>query len=208
MRVLSTAKPLEINHPVCLVTGDGRSLPHDITAFLSWNIEHDVYAIGRSLKAYPGHIDHYADVDGDSAVWVVSNLEKNNPEKCNGYVYKHTLGEVKGFNVAWDIEQSPWDMDEVMWHGSTSLFCALTAVAMGYERVVLAGCPLDSAGHWYHAASETGPSWHGKCYTAWLDFARSDESKRVRSLSGYTKQIVGEPSIIWCYERDKHGGVN
>uniref|UniRef100_A0A6M3KIV2 Uncharacterized protein n=1 Tax=viral metagenome TaxID=1070528 RepID=A0A6M3KIV2_9ZZZZ len=91
-------------------------------------------------------------------------------------------------------------MDEILWHGSSALFAAYICLTLGYKKIVLAGCPLDSNGHWYFPANQLGPRWTGESYQAWLDFAREPEAKKVKSLSGYTAQIVGEATREWANE--------
>ncbi|MGE4297032.1 MAG: hypothetical protein AB7E47_03295 [Desulfovibrionaceae bacterium] len=59
--------------------------------------------------------------------------------------------------------------------GSSSLFACLFALSIGYERVVLAGGPLDHPG--YHDYRE---GWRA---------ARRDVRGRVISLSGWTREF-------------------
>ncbi len=187
------------NSDIVLICGDGKALLKDIKTFLDWKLPHDAYCVGRSIKAYPGIVTHYADVDADAGFWVASNVEKNNPEKVGeaGYICKHTLGGCPAFHFDWEINGCPWDMDEVLWHGSTGLFAVLSAIAMGYEKIVMAGMPIDSKGHWYFPDEEYGPKWTMETYQNWFEFAALDASKKARSLSGYTALLLGEPTRGW-----------
>lgn len=195
---IHTAKiEVEPEHPVLLVTGDGRSLLDDLNRFGSWGIEHDVMAIGRSMTAYPGRVLHWANVDGADSVWWAEHLPLKNDGK---FPIRHTLGDCRGYDVDWDIvDEVKWNREEVLWHGSTALFAVYTALAMGYQNIILAGCPLDSKGHWFYGDSpeNTGPVWTGYSYQAWLEFAKDPEASRVRSLSGYTAQIIGLAERSW-----------
>ena len=178
-------------------------MPDDMKTFLSWQIPHDVGAIGRCIKAYPGKVHHWFNADGDSAIHWAKNL-------INGEgTVRHTLGEMDGFDADWDIEQDDYhhaDMTNekliVRSHGSSSLFATLAGLEMGYQKVILGGCPMDAEGHWYFdqdpKVPETyGPLWMGYDFMAWLDFAKQPEAARVRSLSGYTAQIIGEVTRQW-----------
>ena len=197
LQLRKTDKPLNRGADVLLITADGKTLKKDLAIFLNWEVPHDTMCIGRSIKAYPGIIQHYADVDSDAAVWVVENLKKNHPTKINGHLHTHTLGECKGFSVDWDVASCPWPAEDVMWHGSTALFAVLAGLEMGYSRIILAGAPLDSKGHWYYQSEAFGPRWTGETYQAWFEFAMMMESGNVKSLSGYTRQILGEPKQNW-----------
>lgn len=185
-------KPIKIRHPLVLITGDGSSLREDLGRFFCSDHDgYDLYCIGRSYQVLPHGLkmDHWGNVDGEPCIWWAENLPE---DKIHDGTLRHTLGEVRGYDVDWDINGSPYNMDEVLWHGTTSLFAVLTCLKMGYEQIVLAGCPLDSKGHWYFPKT-TGPEWPGQTYQVWLDFAASPEAKRVKSFSGYTAQMLGVP---------------
>ena len=183
---------------VLLITADGKTLIDDIRQFINWQVPHDVMAVGRSIKAYPGKVLHWAEVDADASNWVAQNLEKHHPEKvCNGKIYKHTLGKHKGFDFDWDVEGATFPMAEAMWHGSTTLFAVMIALEMDYKPIVLAGAPLDSKGHWYFEKEDSGPHWTAETYQAWFEFNLSANAKHVRSMSGYTMQILGKANRKW-----------
>ena len=193
MRVeIHEAKRLPVRREgVVLITGDGRSLPGDVEKFLSWRIPHDVMAIGRSVGFYPGDVLHWANVDGEPCIWWAEHLPKKNRGE---FPIRHTLGECRGFDVDWEIidEIELWSPDEQSWHGSTSLFAVYACLALGYQKIVLAGCPLDCKGHWFFPETEQGPVWRASDYQAWLEFSRDPQANKVKSLSGYTAMMIGE----------------
>lgn len=156
--------------------------------FLGWKVRHDVMAIGRSINLYPGRVLHWANVDGEQCIWWAEHLPLKNAGKMP---IRHTLGDVRGYDVDWDIKDDViWGKDDaVIWHGSSSLFAVYACLALGYEDIYLAGCPLDNKGHWYYG-EDSGPRWFGECFIAWLEFAKTPEAKKVKSFSGYTKQIL------------------
>jgi len=193
LKLHKSEKPLITNNPVVLITGDGMSLPEDIKRFDDFNMKHDLYCIGRSIKYVAGPVDHFADVDCAESIWWAENL----PDKWRNGPLRHTIGEMRGFDVDWNVEDCPWDKSEIVWHGSTSLFAVLTCIEMGYKRIVLAGCPLDRNGHWYYPPEHVGPNWTAECYIAWMDFSQQPEAERVRSLSGYTRIIMGDVTATW-----------
>jgi len=189
-------RELKRNHDTILIIGDGQSMPADLKKFLSWDIPHDAGALGRAVREYPGVVDHWFNADGETAIHWAKNLA---PETI-----RHTLGEVDGFDVDWDLEQDDYHYQEITneagrMHGSSALFATLASLKMGYSHVVLAGCPLDAEGHYYFEPSKEtlGPIWLGFDYMAWLDFARMPEAARVRSMSGYTAKILEHPTKEW-----------
>jgi hypothetical protein len=187
-------------HSVLLITGDGRTLHEEMEKFFSWEIYHDAGCIGRSVKEYPFSVNHWFNADGPGSEWWAKNL----PERAKGALC-HTMGNIDGFDIDWDMEQPDYHYAEITGehtvrnHGSSALFAALAAIAMGYKKIVLAGCPLDTEGHWYwpQKRETLGPIWLGLDYMAWLDFAQELDSYKVRSMSGYTAKIIGKASKEW-----------
>lgn len=200
LEVHKTNKAIITNHGVVLITADGRSLHNDLDTFLQYQVPHDLYCIGRSIQVVSPPVDHFGDVDANSSVWVAEHL----PDKArNGHILRHTLGEYRGYDVDWAVVDAPYDWETDLWHGSTSLFAVLTCLAMGYHRIILAGSPLDFNGHWYDLPGVDGPGWTGMTYRAWLDFWKTPDSEKVRSMSGYTAQMLGVPTKEWVLDQQE-----
>lgn len=83
-------------------------------------------------------------------------------------------------------------------HGTSSLNAVYTALALDFERIVLCGIPLDDGGHYYD------PPWIGSNFTNevperngdlryWKDACQSRFDGRVTSMSGRTRDLLGEP---------------
>jgi len=176
-----------------LITGDGKGFPQDLESFLGFKIEHEVMTIGRSISKYPGQVQHYVDVDADAGKWIADNLMDLYPGQVKGGIIKHTLGAVAWFDNCWDMDELPFPDADVMWHGSSALFGVLVALELGYTRIVLAGCPMDSKGHWYFPTINEGPIWTAESYQAWFEFTLDPRKRLVRSMSGYTEILLGAP---------------
>jgi hypothetical protein len=180
-------------HPAVLITGDGRSLPEDLATWQSIKVPHDNWAIARSYQRIAA-IDHWGMVDAEDNSWWARNGKfdwKGNPQR-------HTLGDHFGYEFDWDSDQEVFDKRENKWWGSSALFGVLACLHLGYERIVLAGCPLDDKGHWYALPHEITPRiWHERDFQVWRDFKKQAESERVKSLSGFTRVVLGQPSATW-----------
>lgn len=82
-------------------------------------------------------------------------------------------------------------------HGSSGLNACYTGVALGYDKIVLAGLPLDNSGHYFD------PSWRETNFNNevpntdrghpryWENANRYIFKGRVKSLSGRTKELLG-----------------
>ena len=193
LKVHEAKRPLKKNFDTIIIIGDGWSAPEDLKKCSKFE-PYDPYSIGRSIKLLD-FCTHWGNVDSDPAVHWAENLPTK--DKDGEIPLRHTLGPCKNFDIDWDIDGDiPWDVSEVMWHGSTALFAVLTALAMEYRKIILAGCPLDSKGHWYFPDMK-GPRWTGETYQAWFEFAATEQAKKVRSMSGYTAQLLKKPDKKW-----------
>ncbi len=85
---------------------------------------------------------------------------------------------------------------------------ALIGLAMGFEKIVLCGCPLDGSGYapgelegirWERACQRIGDPTKQKQRTIvryrerMAELAAGEFKGRVFSMSGYTKQVLGAP---------------
>jgi len=193
-------KALRRDNDLIVIIGDGRSMPDDVETFLRWKIPHDAGALGRAVRQYPsivnGIVRHWFNADGEQSIQWAKALPDD--------TLKHTLGDVAGFDVDWELIQDDYHYEDMTneagrMHGSSAMFATLASLHMGYKRVILAGCPLDTEGHYYFEQSKEtlGPIWLGLDFMAWLDFAQLPDAAKVRSLSGYTKIILGEATKEW-----------
>lgn len=89
--------------------------------------------------------------------------------------------------------------------GGSAIFAAVTMIAIGFERVILCGCPIDGGGGYAIPTHEGTPddprlgnmspdhsmvsAWHFSM-RAMIDRAPEISSK-IRSMSGFTKQLFG-----------------
>lgn len=76
--------------------------------------------------------------------------------------------------------------------GSSSLLGTLAAIKMGYDKIILCGCPLTG--------SNAVGSYEGFRF-GWEAKERVVKG-RVKSMSGWTKEFLGEPTEEW-YGFDK-----
>lgn len=182
-----------------LITGDGHTLPGDVKRFEDWGILHDIYCVNRSMLFFQRPITHWGAVDCEEAVWFSENV--NSSILGETPILRHTIGILpSGFDVYWRALNFE-DMQgyaKNIWTGNSAYMAVLSVVAMGYKKIVLAGVPLDTGPHWYEPKGTEGPNWVGKVYRQWIDFKQeSPDAHKVRSLSGYSAFILGEPEKAW-----------
>lgn len=176
-----------------LITGDGASLKEDVAKFEAWNIPHDLFCCNRSLLFFQKPVNHWAAVDSEECMWLSQYYSPD-----NGHFLRHSIGTCKGFDAYWTAEAKQTEYGRRLWIGNTGYFAILCAIGMGYEKIVIAGMPLDRNRHWYDAEDTTGPAWLADVYTIWMDFKMKHKpAEKVRSLSGYSAFILGEATENW-----------
>jgi hypothetical protein len=79
------------------------------------------------------------------------------------------------------------------WHGTSALYACEVAFHLGATKVVLAGCPIDGAPNCYPGR----PSLEGflQHYRRGWENALPSIKGRVFSLSGWTADLLGQPSL-------------
>lgn len=84
------------------------------------------------------------------------------------------------------------------WHGSSGLYAAQIALEeLGFDGVILAGCPMDAAAGALCQHSEMGdPTKVDRFKPEWAR-ALPEISGRIRSMSGWTRDLLGAPSGEW-----------
>ena len=172
-----------------LICGSGRCLWDDISSLGPFDGDMMAVALaGMYLEKLPLH---WVSLDPETFQWMlpmrpeivytptglfVRRVETHSHRPCAGVLHAWPLSVLKTTG------------------GTSSLAACRIALALGYERVILAGVPIDGSGHFYDAPSalrEATDDYSG-FIEPWHDAV--DEFKgRVRSLSGRTRELLGAP---------------
>lgn len=145
-----------------------------------------VIAVNDSGWAYPGHIDHWVSLHPEKfAAWCALRAANGYP---NGYVKWGGLWP--GANDSPLVDR----VHPVKEVGSTGLHAALIAVGpLGCDRVVLAGTPMDAQRHFTRGQAWDMADFHRDGWTKALPKIEG----RVRSMSGWTRELLGEVTTEW-----------
>ena len=90
-----------------------------------------------------------------------------------------------GIDVLWNMTQLG---------GTSGLFACLVALLLGYDEITLCGIPMTGSGHYFD------PPWYGSEFadrptqSVWKWAALNVFEGKVKSLSGWTKQLLGAPA--------------
>lgn len=162
----------------CLQEDLAALIQTDIVFLLDRRVKYDVMAIGLDMAEYPGHIEHVATYHPQELL----DFRKRREAIGGNTDYEtHAHGDVDGLvNRLWPYQPPS---------GSSAMLGIEAGMGMGYKRIVVAGCPL--VGHKYAVTLDYRSGWT----------ARYDKIKdTVRSLSGWTMELLGAPTKEWLEE--------
>lgn len=174
-----------------IVCGDAECIWNDLERFgcrAANSVEKygwDFLTVNRAIETFPGKVEHcYSNV-----YWVLSRFIKARRDE-----YMHEFGKpryshaiTEGADFTW-----PW-----VGQGTSGLGAILTGLALGYDRIVLAGIPLTNTPH------NGEPWWRKTRFTTevkdqdqhWSNAINKAFDGKVTSLSGRTAEWLGEPRL-------------
>lgn len=178
---------------VLLIIGDGRNVLHDIARWYDIAegiVEYDTMCVNYSAKICPHKFEHYS--AGDAHMPDMRNMAEALPAS----VLKHAWNaNCPSFDIFWARNGRGG------WNGTSGNLALKIGMAFDYTRIVLAGCPMDNSGNWY---SDTVPEDdikakkdHRHHLWKWSEISLRPVGRFVRSLSGNTRDLLGEPSRAW-----------
>lgn len=144
-----------------------------------------VAATNNIASVWPGHVDHWFTLHPRAVPqWVGIELALSRRLKL-GLNRPHTWSHKPDKGI---------DFVTPDWGGSTGLLLVKGLLEIGLEKIVLAGIPMTRAGRHYYEAEDWAQAEHyHKAWTKHLDLIRP----HVRSMSGWTRDILGAPTPEW-----------
>lgn len=183
-----------------LIMGSARCLWDDLKALGDW--PHERMCLNVTGLLWRGEFRHWATLHPDvawfhpsSPFWRFNRQNHVRPIWLHGSSYNAISIAKLGPNAAHVYE---WPFERRLRNGSTGLFGVEVALALGHDPVVLAGVPLDGSGYFWEPAEM--PIWLGgfaqqDIHATWAERAAL-WGGRVKSLSGYTRQLLGGPEGV------------
>lgn len=177
---------------ILLIIGDGRHVLDDLEAFFRFDAIADIMTMNFSPKIIPECLPIHHYIAGDSHT---PSMQKVAGELPPG-VLRHCWNQrSKNFDIRWGRNTSK------PWNGTTANLGIKIGIALGYLKIVLAGCPMDNSGNWYRDSLPENDIKRGKDHTAhlwkWTEIASRPIGRFIRSMSGNTANLLGEPTKEW-----------
>jgi|APCry1669192522_1035417.scaffolds.fasta_scaffold01538_6 hypothetical protein len=172
-----------------LVLGGGASVWEDLEAAQDLFQPDWIAAVNDIGTRWPGGLNFYVTLHADKMCdWRKARADRGfKPALC------HVGNEgAPGIDKVMDYR---WP--GMTGSGSSGLFAAKVALDHGADRVVLAGVPMQAAqSHFYGGGTWSDCSSFIDGWRAALPFIKDS----VRSMSGWTKEILGAPTPEWLAE--------
>ena len=174
-----------------IVMGTGRSIWNDLSRFKHKG--YGVIAVNNMILHYKGRVDHACSMHPEEPeLW----KELRTAYECEqGEIITHSPctsphGKEHKTDYTWAIDDSGG--------GTSSLFAVMLGLALGYNRIVLCGVPMDDSGHFYDPEGYKDGAFRA-------NYIRNEWSKskiyyfkdRVRSMSVWTEDLLGRPTETW-----------
>lgn len=181
-----------------VVCGDARCIWDDLERFgcadksmrgKVWKSGWHFMLVNKVVETFPGDAEH---------------AFSNEPNTLMRFMQARRCEYVREFNVPQQTHSiSPGCKWTWPWggHGTSGLGAVLTALALGYDQVVLAGMPLDDGPHngeppWRRSAfasSEAAGPAGGGMDSHWKTAKQLAFEGKVKSMSGRTRDWLGSP---------------
>lgn len=180
--VLADWKPEPVR--TALVLGDAACVHVDATAALKLFTPSAIAAANNIGIEWQGHLDFWFTLHPGACIdWIgirdaVARRTKAGRNKPEVWAHK----------AAPAIDKTTPD-----WGGSTGLLAVKGLLELGFERIVLAGVPMDTSPHFYNGQPWRQVERYRQAWKAHLH----EIAPFVRSMSGWTADLLGKPDADW-----------
>ena len=182
----------DLSRGFALILGGAACLDEDLAAAAALGITEETAAIiatNHAGRDRPGRVDAWASFHAELFNrWIAEREAAGRPPALMLWTAERPLHE----------PQMPPNLHLTShWGGSSGLLAVAVALELGFRRIVLCGVPMTAEGEHYDRAG----LWidAGNYRRAWLDRA-GVLAGRVRSMSGWTRDMLGEPDSAWLFD--------
>lgn len=174
---------------IAFVLGGAECVWADIASARSLCSPDIVVAVNDIGVDYPDRIDHWVSYHADFlSRWARARTAKGLPD-----VQHYWTGKGGPTRAA------PKDIRTVnAIGGSSGMLAAFAALKVNATKVILCGVPIDAKMAHYHK-HKRGAAWTEalKYQKHWKAAAKDEFRDRVRSMSGWTAELLGSPTKEW-----------
>jgi len=166
-----------------LVIGCGINVFDEAEAALRLFEPDAIFLVNDMIAKWPKRADYFCSLHAENLYGWISERERN----------KFPMGA-----EVWSDKGHPYKVVEKTatdWQGSSGLFAVKVALVENFDKLVIAGIPMETKHNHIERNREiwaTAASFH----PGWIA-NKVILKARVRSMSGWTKNLLGEPTKEW-----------
>ena len=178
----------------CVVIGSGACLWDDARKLYRYDSEnkYDNCGVNHGGFFWPWPLTHFCSLHANYIqYWLPMRLKTFS----QGWIHSHAAKKEPHVENVWNFVRPA---------AMSGLFAAKAMLACGYDEVILLGNPMDDSGHFYDPppgllAPGEQASWehmryrHRENMREWEQASIDEFKGRVKSMSGYTRDLLGEP---------------
>jgi len=170
-----------------LILGTSEGMWDDVAKAKGLAKNHHVLCINDAAIHYPAVIHHIVSLHGPfcGALRTIKMAGRLYDQKEPPVTHSDKDGE--GIDCKWRFMNVG---------GTSALLSCQIAMDIGYEKIILCGCPLDGTPHYWDDPNKKGVLDCGAIHMTWRDAIPKLKDK-VRSMSGKTKEFLGETTADW-----------
>lgn len=162
-----------------LICAGARSVWDDLKAFAEkFHGKPDVMAVNDFGMFYPSHLEHWFSLHGEQLPgWCAVREFHHTP-----VMHRHTT-KTQRHGIPWAVPMM----------GTSSLSGVYVGLALGYDRIVLCGAPLNDEAHFFDPPWVATNFSNEGAHDIWQRANRDIFEGRVSSMSGVSREILGAP---------------
>ena len=167
---------------VAIVLGAGGSWRADLRNARHFAPKAEIIAVNIALTVCPEPVAAFCTLHPEKAAAWLSNAPHQSPETYSPKAWA-------GFSPDYRVPEA--------WAATSGLYAAQVALReRGARCVILAGVPLEPSAGSIYGPGEWSPD-HVAMYRTGAISARREEGARIRSVSGWTRNVFGGPCFAW-----------
>jgi len=176
-----------------LVLGGAESVFTDAERAFSMFTPDGVVAVNDMIALWPNKLTHACTLHGEKLLeWQTARKAAKRNADYETVYFERPRG--KGGPKIDVIVSDRWPhLDS----GSSGLYAVKVMLDLGFDRIVLAGVPMTQGGG--HFVRHEPWDAHDRFRGAWVG-AIPHIAGRVRSMSGWTQEILGSPTPEWLHQ--------
>lgn len=166
--------------PLALVVGGASCVWQDVEAAMRLATPDAFFVINDMIPRWPHRLDYVTTLHPDKLDgWLTARKKAGHPAPGQVWAHRHAKLVDKVTND---------------WAGSSGLFAVKLALELKFSGVILAGVPMTPEEN--HFVRQVKWSSARTFRNGWQKHL-TDIKHKVRSMSGWTKSILGEPTPEW-----------